>query len=89
MEKTSALLRRSGRICRIAEVFPAGHGKPTVGGTKNARVADVLALRPDLVLCCEEENNRRAVPPFFQRHCRISLREKKKKNHTENPEKKR
>ena len=28
-------------------VFPAGHGRPTVGGTKNARAKDVLALRPD------------------------------------------
>jgi ABC-type Fe3+-hydroxamate transport system substrate-binding protein len=29
---------------------------PRIGGTKNPRVADVLALRPDVVLANEEEN---------------------------------
>jgi ABC-type Fe3+-hydroxamate transport system substrate-binding protein len=32
---------------------------PSVGGTKNPRVADVLALQPDLVLANQEENTKR------------------------------
>jgi len=35
---------------------PAGLAVARVGGTKNPRVADVLALAPDLVLANEEEN---------------------------------
>ena len=35
---------------------PADLDVPRVGGTKNPRVDDVLALRPDLVLANEEEN---------------------------------
>jgi iron complex transport system substrate-binding protein len=31
---------------------------PKVGGTKNARLADILELRPDLVLASQEENER-------------------------------
>ncbi len=43
---------------------------PTVGGTKDARIDDVVALSPDLVLCNQEENtpsivrelDRRGIP---------------------------
>lgn len=35
---------------------PADLGLPRIGGTKNPRVADVLDLRPDVVLANEEEN---------------------------------
>ena len=35
---------------------PADLDVPRVGGTKSPRVADVIALRPDLVLANEEEN---------------------------------
>jgi ABC-type Fe3+-hydroxamate transport system substrate-binding protein len=35
---------------------PADLSVPRVGGTKNPRVADVVALAPDLVLANEEEN---------------------------------
>lgn len=35
---------------------PAELDLPRIGGTKNPRVADVLDLRPDLVLANEEEN---------------------------------
>jgi ABC-type Fe3+-hydroxamate transport system substrate-binding protein len=35
---------------------PAGLDVPRVGGTKNPRVADVVALAPDLVLANQEEN---------------------------------
>jgi ABC-type Fe3+-hydroxamate transport system substrate-binding protein len=37
-------------------VEPAGLDVARVGGTKNPRVADVVALAPDLVLANEEEN---------------------------------
>src|SRR5215468_7578843 len=35
---------------------PEGLDVPRIGGTKNPRVDDVVALRPDLVLANEEEN---------------------------------
>lgn len=35
---------------------PAGLDVPRVGGTKNPRVAEVVALRPDIVLANNEEN---------------------------------
>lgn len=35
--------------------------KKSIGGTKNIRVEDVLALKPDLVVANKEENPRRAV----------------------------
>jgi ABC-type Fe3+-hydroxamate transport system substrate-binding protein len=34
---------------------------PKVGGTKNPRVDDILALRPDLIIANKEENRRRTV----------------------------
>src|SRR5688572_1196654 len=34
---------------------------PSVGGTKDARVADVIALAPDLVLANQEENTKEMV----------------------------
>ena len=34
---------------------------PRLGGTKNPRVADIIALKPDLVLANKEENTREAV----------------------------
>jgi ABC-type Fe3+-hydroxamate transport system substrate-binding protein len=34
---------------------------PTVGGTRDASVEEILALRPDLVLANQEENDRRTV----------------------------
>ncbi len=39
-------------------VHPAGKvsALPKVGGTKNARVEDILALRPELVIASQEEN---------------------------------
>ncbi len=35
--------------------------KAVVGGTRNARFDDIVALRPDLVLCAKEENDRGMV----------------------------
>jgi len=40
-------------------IFPAELALPRVGGTKNPRVADIRALRPDLVYMNLEENLRR------------------------------
>ena len=37
-------------------VFPADLDVARIGGTKNPRVAEIVALRPDLVLANEEEN---------------------------------
>jgi ABC-type Fe3+-hydroxamate transport system substrate-binding protein len=34
---------------------------PKVGGTKNARVEDILALKPDLIIANKEENSRELV----------------------------
>src|SRR5437762_3656642 len=40
-------------------IFPEGLALPRVGGTKNPRVAEIRALRPDLVHMNLEENLRR------------------------------
>jgi ABC-type Fe3+-hydroxamate transport system substrate-binding protein len=40
-------------------IFPPGLDRPRIGGTKNPRVADIRALRPDLVHMNLEENLRR------------------------------
>jgi len=40
-------------------IFPEGLALPRVGGTKNPRVAEIRALRPDLVYMNSEENLRR------------------------------
>jgi len=44
-------------------VYPQGalQGLPRLGGPKNPRVEDILALQPDLVLANMEENTRQAV----------------------------
>jgi len=44
-------------------IYPAGPlvGLPRIGGTKDVRVADVLALKPDLVIANKEENTRPIV----------------------------
>src|SRR5207237_5143058 len=40
-------------------IFPEGLTLPRVGGTKNPRIAEIRALRPDLVYMNSEENLRR------------------------------
>jgi ABC-type Fe3+-hydroxamate transport system substrate-binding protein len=44
---------------------------PRVGGTKNPRVDDVVALEPDLVIANQEENTRSDVEALAQRGVRV------------------
>src|SRR5580704_2714175 len=44
---------------------------PSVGGTKNPRVADVVALSPDLVLANQEENTRGDIEELARRGVRV------------------
>jgi ABC-type Fe3+-hydroxamate transport system substrate-binding protein len=44
---------------------------PSVGGTKNPRVDDILALAPDLVLANQEENTRGDLEVLAQRGLRV------------------
>lgn len=54
-------LGAGGDVAGITDfcIFPAGLALPRVGGTKNPRVAEIRALRPDLVHMNLEENLRR------------------------------
>lgn len=53
--------------------LPVGIGErvPSVGGTKNPRLADVLALAPDLVLANQEENTRGDLEALARAGARI------------------
>ncbi len=53
--------RLVGRTDYCEEPADALQAVPTVGGTKNPRLADILALAPDLVLANREENPRKLV----------------------------
>jgi ABC-type Fe3+-hydroxamate transport system substrate-binding protein len=55
--------------------LPAGIGVrvPSVGGTKNPRVDDVLALQPDLVLANQEENTRGDLEALTQAGVRVFI----------------
>ncbi len=44
---------------------------PSVGGTKNPRLADVMALEPDLVLANQEENTRQDLEKLVQSGFRV------------------
>jgi ABC-type Fe3+-hydroxamate transport system substrate-binding protein len=44
---------------------------PSVGGTKNPRLDDVMALEPDLVLANQEENTRGDLEALAQRGARV------------------
>ena len=54
-------------------VLPEGIAEsvPSVGGTKNPRVDDVMALEPDLVLANQEENTKRDVEALAARGARV------------------
>jgi ABC-type Fe3+-hydroxamate transport system substrate-binding protein len=44
---------------------------PSVGGTKNPRIEDIVALEPDLVLANQEENTRSDLEGLAQRGVRV------------------
>jgi ABC-type hemin transport system substrate-binding protein len=44
---------------------------PSIGGTKNPRVADVLALQPDLVVANQEENTKRDLEALAREGIRV------------------
>src|SRR6516225_8782084 len=44
---------------------------PSVGGTKNPRIDDIVALEPDLVLANQEENSRGDLEELAQRGVRV------------------
>jgi ABC-type Fe3+-hydroxamate transport system substrate-binding protein len=44
---------------------------PSVGGTKNPKLDDILALEPDLVLANQEENTRKDLESLAQRGVRV------------------
>ena len=44
---------------------------PSVGGTKNPRIADVIALEPDLVIANQEENTRSDLEALSQQGVRV------------------
>ena len=46
---------------------PEAQKRPKVGGPKNARLKDILALEPDLVLANREENARKTVEALRER----------------------
>jgi len=54
-------------------VLPEGIAEsvPSVGGTKNPRVDDVMALEPDLVLANQEENTKADVEALATRGARV------------------
>jgi ABC-type Fe3+-hydroxamate transport system substrate-binding protein len=48
-------------------------GLPSIGGTKNPRIDDVCALRPDLVLANQEENTRGDLEELARRGVRVYI----------------
>src|SRR6516225_8548921 len=46
---------------------------PSVGGTKNPRIDDIVALAPDLVLANQEENTRGDLEALVQRGVRVLI----------------
>jgi ABC-type Fe3+-hydroxamate transport system substrate-binding protein len=64
----SALVGRTD-WCELPEDVVAA--LPSVGGTKNPRIADVCALSPDLVLANQEENTRGDIEELARRGVRV------------------
>ncbi|HTB76613.1 MAG TPA: helical backbone metal receptor [Polyangiaceae bacterium] len=63
-----ALVGRTDYCDLPAEVVAA---VPSVGGTKNPRIEDIVALEPDLVLANQEENSRSDLEGLAQRGVRV------------------
>jgi ABC-type Fe3+-hydroxamate transport system substrate-binding protein len=64
---TSALVGRTD-YCVLPEAIA---NVKSVGGTKNPRVADILALEPDLVLANQEENSRGDLEALAQAKVKV------------------
>jgi ABC-type Fe3+-hydroxamate transport system substrate-binding protein len=64
----AALVGRTD-YCELPEDLVAA--VPSVGGTKNPRVEDIVALEPDLVLTNQEENTRGDLETLAQRGVRV------------------
>jgi len=56
-------------------IYPAAPlaGIPRVGGPKNPRIADILALGPDLVLANREENDRQSIETLVREGVNVWL----------------
>jgi len=46
---------------------------PAIGGTKNPRVADIIALEPDLVIANQEENTKGDIEKLFAANVRVFI----------------
>jgi len=57
--------------CELPEALVAG--VPTIGGTKNPRVADIVDLNPDLILANQEENSRSDLEALAQQGFRVFI----------------
>ncbi len=53
--------------------YPEGgvNAYPRVGGPKNIRVSDVLALQPDLIIADQEENSPEDIEALLEAGCRV------------------
>ncbi len=55
------------RFCELGDRFP------TVGGTKDPRVSDIVALAPDLVVVCDQENRREDYDALVDAGCPVHV----------------
>ena len=53
------------RFCELGDRFP------TVGGTKDPTVEEIVRLKPDLVVMCDQENRREDYDALIASGCRI------------------
>ena len=53
------------RFCELGDRFP------TVGGTKDPTVDDIVAMKPDLVVMCDQENRREDYDRLVDAGCNV------------------
>lgn len=63
--------RLVGRTDYCTEPAEAVAHVPSVGGTKNPRISDVLDLKPDLVIANQEENGRRDIEALLDKGVKV------------------
>jgi ABC-type Fe3+-hydroxamate transport system substrate-binding protein len=63
--------RLVGRTDYCTEPREAVAGVPTIGGTKNPRITEVLDLAPDLVIANQEENGRRDIDALLEKGVKV------------------